>query len=182
MKMRPLPSRAELLRLLRYDPETGKLFWRERPRDGFKTLRAYNTWNSRFTNKEAFTAAMEAGYRLGAINEVLYYAHRIIFKMVHDIEPLQIDHGNGNRSDNRLSNLSASSDAGNRLNMCLRSDNISGYHGVSWSNRDCSLEARITYQGHNVYLGYFKRKSEAIKVRKVAEAKYEFHENHGRLA
>lgn len=57
--------------------------------------------------------------------------------------------------------------------------NKSGVTGVSFNNRDGLWIAYITFKKQRYYLGSFKNKEDAIKVRKEAEEKYfkEFLEN-----
>jgi len=51
---RDLPTPERLRQLLRYEPETGLLFWLARPREMFSTQRAFSTWNARFAGQQAF--------------------------------------------------------------------------------------------------------------------------------
>ncbi len=55
-----------------------------------------------------------------------------------------------------------------------RSDNISGATGVSWDARTQSWEAKISFRKKRYWLGRYKNKEEAIRVRQTAE---EMHEN-----
>lgn len=69
----------ELLRqLLRYEPETGKLFWRLRSREYFSTENRFLSWNALYAGKEALTADTGAGYRHGAVLCHLFKAHRVV--------------------------------------------------------------------------------------------------------
>src|SRR6478752_3012446 len=115
MKPKRLPSRATLLRLLRYDPETGKLYWNRREASEFRDSGPYTAqtfcdrWNTRFAGCEAFTAverlSPEAlGYRVGFILHIRCKAHRVIWKMVKGVDPKQIDHIDGNTLNNRIKN------------------------------------------------------------------------------
>ena len=70
-------------RLLRYCPEAGKLFWRERTEDLFSDGRHSAAhicarWNKRYAGQEAFTA-LDNGYRKGAIFNNPHRAHRVIW-------------------------------------------------------------------------------------------------------
>lgn len=120
MPAKPLPDQSVLHQILRYEPDTGKLYWRERPLElftisdtssgrgnrGLKTAeQAAAGWNNAYANTEAFTAANDRGYLRGLIFGQSYKAHRVIYKMVHGEEPDEIDHINMDRSDNRLCNL-----------------------------------------------------------------------------
>jgi hypothetical protein len=51
----------------------------------------------------------------------------------------------------------------------IRSDNTSGYKGVSYAKKKNCWRAVITLKGKTQSLGSFKRKEDAIKARKRAE-------------
>src|SRR5690625_1786543 len=66
----------EMLReLIDYDPNTGKLFWKPRPAEMFKTKRAHGAWNARYAGKEALTSTDGYGYRRGCVFDRGYQAH-----------------------------------------------------------------------------------------------------------
>lgn len=141
--------------VLRYDPESGKLFWRDRGREFFETQRAFSTWNARYAGLEAFTSVKE-GYRIGTVFGVKMRAHRVIWAMLHGEWPeADIDHANGDRSDNRLCNLRNATRSENNMNTGIRSDNSSGYKGVSFYRPTGKWMACIRVSGKSKYLGYF---------------------------
>lgn len=187
MAQTALPTPEELRKLLRYEPDTGKLYWLERTLDLFrdgKQSAEHNcaAWNGRFANKEAFTAVHGEGYRQGTIFSRVYFAHRVIWAMVHGAWPAdQLDHINGVRDDNRIKNLRAVTNQENGRNKKLPSDNTSGVMGVGWHKPACKWAAQINVSGRCVYLGVFTKKDDAIAARKAAEVKFGFHENHGRV-
>jgi HNH endonuclease len=92
---KPLPSQEELHRLFIYEPDTGFLRWRHRP----EMLDRHNT---RFAGKVAGKVAL---YVEVSINNELYFAHRIIWKMVTGREPPSLDHADRNGANNRWENL-----------------------------------------------------------------------------
>lgn len=57
-------------------------------------------------------------------------------------------------------------------NTRKRSDNKSGYQGVSWFKRDQKWRAFITINGKHKHIGYFTDKKDAIKARRAYEAFY----------
>ena len=187
MAKEDLPAPEEIRKLLRYEPDTGKLYWLERTPDLFEdgkqsAERVCVSWNTRYAGKEAFTADRGTGYRHGKIFNRDYFAHRVIWAMTHDEWPAdQIDHINGVRDDNRLENLRSVSHAENLKNQKVRSDNNSGHVGVIWRPNRFKWEAQIRVDNRLVYLGRFFSKDDAIAARKAAEVKYGFHENHGRV-
>lgn len=117
-----LPSLEYLHEALRYDPETGLLYWRERPAHHFKAGRckteqsAADKWN-RANAGNAASSNNGSGYRRLSMAKKPYYAHRIIWKMHTGEEPEVIDHLNGNRSDNRIFNLRGCTQADNSRNQ-----------------------------------------------------------------
>ena len=177
---RQLPSQEQLRELLHYVPETGELFWKERPRSMFKSDRAWKSWNTKYAGKPAFTSITDAGYRQGSINDQNLLAHRVIWKWMTGEDPDHIDHEEGNRGDNRWSLLKEGSKQQNHLNMKLFSNNSSGVPGVSFDKKRGRWRARIVLTGQDQHLGYFDDLEAAVEARKAAEKQYGFHQNHGR--
>src|ERR1041384_5937819 len=92
-----LPSIEHLRQILRYEPETGKLYWLERPVSMFvggpyTPSRRAASWNARCAGKEAFTYVNSAGYRTGAVDNYLLLAHRVIWALVNGYWPDRVDH------------------------------------------------------------------------------------------
>ena len=175
------PITAELARqLLRYEPEAGKLFWVQRSREMFANQNAFTMWNTRYAMKEAFTTVDGRGYRVGAIFDRLYRAHRVMSLIVTGEWPTdQIDHINGVRVDNRWINLRAVSNTENQRNQFRRTDNTSGVCGVHW-RKDCQKwSADIKVDGRNKHLGCFNTIEEAAAIRAAASSVYGFSERHG---
>ena len=111
-----------------------------------------------------------------------YYVHRVIWLVEHGEEAEQIDHINGNRTDNRIENLRSVSCMENMRNQKARKTNTSGVTGVSWCQHKKRWLARIHAGGRNRFLGYFKTLDEAKAERKSAEALHGYHANHGRAS
>lgn len=183
MAAKALPAQDVLNQLLSYDPETGKLFWKERPVSMFtsgKQTAEHNAaiWNGKNANKEAFTA-LSRGYKVGRIGDVGFFAHRVIWKMVYGTEPEQIDHEDGDRGHNRLENFREATDKTNSLNKATPSNNTTGQLGVYRARRG-KWRAAIQHDGVQVSLGEYVHIEDAIAARKTAEIKYGYHPNHGR--
>lgn len=172
-----------LRQLIRYEPETGRLFWLPRPREMFGSDRSWKIWNTRFSGKEALAVGKGNGYCYGAILSRNYLAHRVAWALATGAWPEeQIDHINGDRSDNRLENIRAVSNAENGKNTSIRVDNTSGVVGVSWSDRRSKWVAYINADSRRLPLGRFDSFEDAVAARKAAEVRYSFHPNHGRAA
>lgn len=171
MAKRPLPSPAVVRQLLRYEPETGKLFWKKRDPKFFKQdghngpVKAAAIWNGRRAGKEAFTYTNGHGYKVGSMFDVSVSAQRVIWAIVHgEWWDGHIDHINRDRTDNRLCNLRRATAAQNVINSKIRVDNTSGVKGVSRA-KDRWM-ATITYKQEQIYIGTFSTVQEAAAARK----------------
>ena len=84
-------------------------------------------------------------------------AHRLAWALhTGDWPKGDIDHINGDESDNRLANLRDVSKSINQQNKRRpRTDNKVGLLGVSWHARGRKWRAQITVQGTRMYLGLF---------------------------
>lgn len=168
-------------KLLHYEPETGKLFWLPRPREMFSSQRSFKMWHTRYAGHEAFTADDGRGYRNGSILYETLLAHRVVWAIVHGAWPDgEIDHINGDRSDNRLENLRPATAAENQRNQGLPSNNVSGILGVSWNGRRSRWQAKINVGGKTKWLGYFDTLEQAASARAHAEASNGFADGHGK--
>ena len=176
-----------LRQLLRYDPETNKLFWRARGIEYFsdgKQSKEHNAaiWNGKYADCEAFTAHSGNGYLEGRIFNKKFRAHRVVWALHYGEWPSKhIDHINGDGLNNRISNLRDVSASNNLKNQKLSVRNTSGVIGIQWIERLGKWVASIRYEGRQIHLGVFANKEDAKQARKAAESKYGFHENHGRI-
>lgn len=168
--------------LLRYEPETGKLFWLPRPREMFPTQRGTSTWNSRYANQEAFTA-LSRGYHVGRIFDMMFRRNRLAWVIHHGEWPIDgydVDHVNGNPSDDRIANLRAVPHHVNNQNNRKPTNNSSGFVGVSPCKKSRKWEAYITANKKHIRIGTFDTLEAASVARKAAEVELGFHPNHGR--
>lgn len=132
MKTNKLPSVERLNELFRYEPETGKLYWRVlnihchsvKPGD-----EAGHVWS-----QARKSGTIYGPYTNVRVHGKYYLAHRIIYKMIHKDfdESLVIDHVDGDGLNNRPDNLRAVTPSVNMRNSVKRCDNTSGVTGVSW--------------------------------------------------
>lgn len=129
--------------VLDYCPATGVFTW--------KTQR---TWR-RNAGEEAGGTLDGKGYpRLGIAGK-RYTAHRLAWFYVHGVWPSDdIDHINGDRTDNRLCNLRPATRSENNFNK--GSSAKSGFKGVTKSPLCQSWRAEIKVGGVRRYLGSFR--------------------------
>ena len=179
-KTRPLPSQDYLVKVLDYDPLSGLLYWKHRDASLFLAPRYATCWNVRFAGKEALSYVNNSGYKVGDIDGIKYGAHRVIWMLVNGIEPQQIDHANGIKTDNRIENLRSVSPAENNKNHPMKRRNKSGCIGVRWYPKTASWQASIGGTAGREFLGYFKSLEDASEARRKAEVRLGYHPNHGR--
>lgn len=178
MDAKKLPSADRIRALLDYNPESGSLTWKERPREDFKSVGSWKSHNTKYAGKPAFTCRMNGGFD-GKIDGGLYRAHRVIWKLVTGLEPTgDIDHIDGNPYNNTWRNLRDVPRALNSKNKCRLRRTTRPYNGVFF--RYNAWQAVITIDWKYQHLGSFRTVDEAIAARKRAEAGGGFHENHGR--
>jgi hypothetical protein len=180
----PMPCQDMLHRLMIYNPDTGKIYWRKRTADLFTSQKRSaeqicKVWNGHFAGKEAFTAEDSHGYRHGQILGTAYKGSRICWKYFYGTEPDHVDHINGIRNDNRIINLRSVDPRENQKNLRLAKNNSSGCSGVNWHKDAKKWQVRIGHNGIVIQLGLHSDLSTAVAVRKAAEIKYGYHENHG---
>ena len=100
------------------------------------------------------------------------YLHRLILNCSDHKRNDNIDHINRNPLDNRKENLRLCDQTLNVLNSKIRTDNTSGYTGVSWDKQLCKWRARIHIKGKEYALGIHDKLEEAINSRKNAEREF----------
>jgi len=165
--------------LFHCEPEVGLLTWKVRPREMFQTDLSCTVWNRRYAGRVA-GHLNKRGYRLIQIGRRGYRAHRIIWEMVHGTIPdgQEIDHINGIRDDNRITNLRLTSHAENMRNSRQRRDCPEGHTGV-YARKD-KWRAMIRHDGRLRHLGTFSSREAAAAAYQEAAARLGFHPNQGR--
>lgn len=148
-------------RLLDYNQETGEFKWRIKRR-GVNVEKILGTDNG-------------FGYLRITVCGKSYYAHRLAWLYVHGHMPKQeIDHINGNKSDNRIANLREATPLQNQQNKTkLQSNNKSGQPGISWHEKSNKWQVHICTCNNRQYLGIYSDIEEAKAV--YAAAKKEQH-------
>jgi hypothetical protein len=163
---------AILRQILRYDPDTGKLFWRHRSSGFFLAHGTCASWNSKFAGREAFTYTTRHGYKQGAVFNRLYLAHRVIWAIQTGEWPTgEIDHADCNGCNNSWANLRKATRCENISNTRRRADNTSGVKGVNWDAARGKWKARINTERREVSLGRFDSlEAAAAAVREARRA------------
>ncbi|HEC73139.1 MAG TPA: HNH endonuclease [Methylophaga aminisulfidivorans] len=168
--------------VLDYNKDTGVFTWKERHRDLFENKHQWCSWNSRCAGKVAGSQLKKKNktYLIFSVKGKRFYAHRVAWLMTHGKWPeLEIDHINGDSTDNSISNLREVNRKQNCRNMKLYKTNKSGYAGVSWHERENKWRARVMFNGKEFFCGLYDDVKEAALVVNQKRKELGFHENHG---
>ena len=168
-----------LRKAISYDAETGVLTWAPR---GSSDGPGYRCFNGKLAGKqvgspESSTAAKcyrKSGIRMPGGGVFYGRAHVLAWLIAVGPVPagMVIDHRDGDRANNRLSNLRVCTQRENTWNTGLRASNRSGVSGVSFRDETGKWRARIAVAGNEVLIGNYLTKEEAISARLAAEAEY----------
>lgn len=157
---------------LEYNPENGMFRWKK-------------TGGMRRRPSHWFRGGKTDGYLIVRINKRAWKAHRVAWLLnTGDWPTGQIDHDDGERSNNVFTNLSDVPPSVNAKNKAITSANKSGVMGVHKRKDEVRYKnpwiAFIKVGGKRRHLGCFSTFDEAASARRAAETEYGFHRNHGR--
>lgn len=153
-------TREYLTECFYYLPDTGDLVWRRRPRKHFNTVKGYKIANTTHTGNIAGVRTSR-GYTNVKINGRLYKAHRLIWFLIHGAWPRdEIDHIDGNRSNNKLENLREATRLENARNKRKLRPTTCRYKGVAMtkSGKFCAVIG-VNYK--SIYSELFSTEEEA---------------------
>jgi len=115
------------------------------------------------------------GYWDIGLNKKLYKAHRIVYAILTGEDPpCQVDHIDGNRSNNAIENLrlATRNHKDNGQNSGLSKNNTSGFCGVCHHKATNRWVAYITVNRERTHLGTFDTPEEAYAAYLEAKKKY----------
>lgn len=150
--MRVKPKQSRLKELFIYDPDSGE----------FTRKHAHNRWKS--GGKVGFLNT--SGYIEAGVDNAYYQISHLAWIYVHgDADFLEIDHINGIKTDNRISNLRPSNRAMNCQNIRKpQSNSKSGYLGVSFHKSSNKWVAQISFSGKKIHIGCFDSPEKASEA------------------
>jgi hypothetical protein len=152
-------SQARARELLDYEPATGVFRWRVNRRS--------------YLSKARIGAIAGAprydGYVELRIDGELIHAHRLAFLWMEGTLPPEVDHINGDKTDQRWGNLRIATHGQNGTHKGPNKNNKLGVKGVRVMKK--KYEARIWRDGRQVVLGYFSTVEEASECYRMASLK-----------
>ena len=169
-----IPQRiiAKMHEYFTYEPDTGRLLWSK-------------SYSQVHAGTEVGSLRKDCGYRYLRSNVVTdgksVAVHRAIWMMHHGVtDPhMCVDHIDGNKTNNRLSNLRLVTPGVNTQNTHnARKNSTSGIPGVYWHARTKRWMSRVAYTDasgayRSEYLGYFTDPDSAYRA--YVEAKRRLH-------
>lgn len=130
-----------------------------------------NKWKWYFSSKGY---AIRFGPRNRKNKRKIFLMHRLL---MNNPDGYEVDHANGDKTDNRKSNLRIATRQQNAMNQGKTALNKSGYRGVFWHKKANKWCVQITINKRNVHIGLFKSKLDAAMAYNKAARKY-----HGKFA
>lgn len=171
-------TQAELIAVLRYEPDTGHFYWIKRVNNRCKMdVPAGTVFNDMLNKKGKDGKLYKPHFNIGIrINKKRYYAHRLAFLYMTGTFPINIvDHINGDSTDNRFENMRDVSNTINSQNVCEpRGNNKSGYLGVCFNKTTGMYWANINVNGKYKRIGSYETAERAADA--YFNAKYLLHE------
>jgi hypothetical protein len=152
-------TQEEVIRQLNYDPNTGIFTWK------------ISKSGNKGVGSKAGSLDKNSKYQVCTINNKRYYLHRIAFLYMTGSHPqYNVDHINGDKQDNRWSNLR---DISTRDNQSNREIHRTGKLVGSCFKKDCKRwRAMISIDSINIHLGYFDTELEAHEAYMKARKHY----------
>ncbi|MGP2470895.1 HNH endonuclease [Yersinia sp. 2540 StPb PI] len=133
-------------------------------------LLSYNHESGLFSHKTNTTRKRKGevagfnnnGYIRITVNRQVIAAHRLAWFIVNNEDPQElIDHKNGIKTDNRISNLRLATYSQNSMNSKISSLNSTGFKGVRWCERKKRWITRVKINGKKTQLGSFTNINDA---------------------
>lgn len=140
-----------------YDSETGVLT--HKPRAGITP--GDKMFNTRYAGKSVGHPNTSGHLQVGVTGQdgryYLVLVHRINWALHTGAWPTSdLDHRDTDKSNNQFLNLRPCDGSGNRMNTTVRSDNTTGFKGVTRASRGSpKYQAQLMDRGKRVYLGQF---------------------------
>lgn len=136
---------SDAFSLLEYDKGTGQIYRKDL--------------------KRFVGSLLKTGYLMFDLKGTRLYSHRVAFYLTTGRWPIQVDHMNGVRHDNRWENLREANtlqQATNKVGWGL-----TGCKGISWHKYKQKYHARVAFKGKTHHVGYFDNLEEAKYSRDI---------------
>ncbi len=154
---KPLPL-DEIRARWDYDPETGAFRWK------------ISIPSKHIVPGTVSRALSGAGYVMLSVAGRTYRAHRVAWALVRGTEPFELDHINGDRKDNRITNLRPCNHSQNQSNIGKKTRKFDLPTGVHMNGRGYRAVIMVDYRYINI--GTYVTPEAARKAYVAASRRY----------
>lgn len=117
------------------------------------------------TGGEALCSVNGRGYMHGFFEDSHVLSHMVVYFLKTGEWPKEcIDHIDGDKLNNKFSNIRQSGSTLNARNQKINKNNKSGHHGVRWVENRGKWMARGKRDGKTIYLGIYANINDAINA------------------
>jgi hypothetical protein len=153
-------TQEELKEFLNYDPNTGIFKWKK----------IGHTSNKKIGD---IAGGLCLGYVVIKLKDKQYKAHRLAWLYIYGKWPKdQIDHINGNKSDNKINNLREVNQSQNNFNRKLQKNNTTGVKGVTFNKAVKKWQVSFKINKNPMYFGVFENFEFACLIADEVREKY----------
>ena len=146
-------QKEDILDIFNYNINTGIFTWKKSRRGVAKGVVA--------------GTLRQDGYVHLCIGEERHFAHRVVYLLMEGYMPEQVDHINGNRSDNRWENLRACTPSENSQNRRI-TNSKSGFKNVNWHEQTKKWRVQVMIDGKSRSFGLYSNIEDAKRVAIIA--------------
>lgn len=147
-----MPTQERVKHLFHYDPDSGKLFWK-------------NPTSIR-TKIGDEISYINCGYLKVCFDGEIHLAHRVIwlYETGHwpDYPRELVDHKDQDKLNNKFNNLRLTDHNGNQHNRPLNKNSTTGFKGVT--KKGDKFMSQASFKGKRYYLGLYSTAEEAYEV------------------
>lgn len=144
-------TREYLASLFSYDTETGLI-----------TRLVTRSYNAMAGDIAGF--ADTGGYICVRLGSKILRAHRLAYFLHTGEIPKELDHHDGDKQNNKLSNLRPATRSQNQRNIPRMRNNTSGFKGVCYHRAKGKFQASLKASGRKIHLGLFDTAEAAARA------------------
>jgi hypothetical protein len=144
-------TREYLASLFSYDPETGRIT--RLVTRGYQALAG-----------DVIDCLHSAGYFHLSLDGKRLLAHRLAYFLHTGQTPQEVDHHDGDKQNNKFSNLRPATSSLNKYNVPRKRTNLSGFKGVGYDRARGKFRAQLQFAGRNINLGRFDTAEDAARA------------------
>jgi hypothetical protein len=149
------PTIDQIRRAINYDPVNGTFSW------------TYD--ESVYINYRGKPTGLTGprGHKKIVYHGIQLKAHHVAWAIYYGEWPIELDHEDNDRGNNRIKNLRKATRQANQMNRIISKNNTSGFKGVT-GRKHGGFEAKIVVQKKYIHIGKYRTAKEAAMAYDVA--------------